>query len=95
MIDANSDDAFVEVPVHAGVLRATAELLDLLSGFFAGTDPPTRTRLGFFLVDRYGEEAANDPVIEASVMLRELTEAAELLHALAGDDGTDAGAPPF
>ena len=94
MSDPGTDDALVDVPVHAAVLRATADLLDLLSDFFTGTDPATRTRLGSYLVDRYGQENTTDPVTEAAVMLEELSEAAELLHALAGDYTLGTGADP-
>jgi hypothetical protein len=76
-------DALTEVPVHAAVLDATADLLDLLSDFFTDTDHATRSRLGCFLVDRYGQENTTDSVTEAAVMLDQLSEAAELLHALA------------
>jgi len=75
--------ALIEVPVHAAVLDATADLLDLLSGFFTDTDHATRARLGCYLVDRYGPENTTDSLTEAAVLLEQLTEAAELLHALA------------
>ena len=84
MSDPRPDDALTEVPVHAAVLDATADLLDLLSDFFTDTDPATRSRLGSFLVDRYGLEHTTDSVTEAAVLLEQLSEAAELLHALAG-----------
>ena len=85
MSDPGTDHHFVEVPVHAAILRATADLLELLGDFFAETDPMIRTRLGCYLIDRYGEEDTTDSVTEAIVMLAELGEAAELLHTLAGD----------
>lgn len=94
MSDPGTDAALVEVPVHAAVLRATADLLDLLSDFFTGTDPATRTRLGSYLVDRYGQENTTDSVTEAIIMFQELREAAELLHALAGDYDISTGADP-
>jgi hypothetical protein len=84
-----TDDAIVEVPVHAAVLRATADLLDLLSDFFTDTDPATRTRLGCYLIDRYGQENTTDSVTEAAIMLTQMSEAVDLLHALAGDTDTD------
>jgi hypothetical protein len=83
--DPATDDALVEVPVHAGVLRATADLLDLINDFFTGADPVTRTRLGRYLVDRSGHQDTTDSTTEAVVMLVELGEAAELLHTLAGN----------
>jgi hypothetical protein len=87
--DADRDDALVEVPVHTAVLSATADLLDLLDDFFTGTDPAIRNQLGSYLVDRYGQEHTADSVTEATVMLQELSEAAGLLHALAGDYNID------
>jgi hypothetical protein len=92
--DPATDDALVEVPVHAAVLRATADLLDLLNNFFTGADPVTRTRLGCYLVDRSGDQNTTDSTIEAAVMLVELSEAAELLHTLAGNDRPDTAADP-
>lgn len=86
MSEPGPDDALTEVPVHAAVLDATADLLDLLSGFFTSTDPETRSRLGCFLVDRYGPENTTDSVTEAAVLLEQLSEAAELLHALTDQD---------
>lgn len=82
MTDPATDDALVEVPVHAAVLRATADLLDLLNDFFTGADPATRTQLGRYLVDRHGQDNTTDSTTEAVVMLAELAEAAELLHTL-------------
>ena len=73
--------------VHAAVLDATADLLGLLSGFFTGTDSATRSQLGCFLVDRYGPENTTDSVTEAAILLEQLSEAAELLHALADHSG--------
>jgi hypothetical protein len=84
--DTDTDRGLAEVPVHAFVLRTTADLLDLLRGFFAEADPVIRTRLGCYLIDRYGEENTTDSLTEAVVMLGQLGEAADLLHALAGDD---------
>lgn len=83
---SDPDRHLTEVPVHAAVLRATADLLELLGDFITETDPVIRTRLGCYLIDRYGEENTTDSLTEAVVMLGELGEAADLLHALAGDD---------
>lgn len=85
MSDPDNDYHLAEVPVYTAVLRATADLLELLGDFFAETDPVIRTRLGCYLIDRYGEENTTDSVTETIVLLDELSEAAELLHALAGD----------
>ena len=81
---SNRDHQTADVPVHADALRATADVLDLLGGFFAETDPLIRARLGCYLIDQHGEEDATDPVTEAVVFLDELGGAADLLHALAG-----------
>ena len=91
MSDPDTDAALVEVPVHIGVLRATADLLELLSDFFIGIDPASRTRLGAYLIDRYGQQDTTDSITEATVTLQELREAAELLRTLAGED-IDTGA---
>jgi len=80
--DPATDDALVEVPVHAAVLRATADLLDLLNGSFTGADSATRTQLGRYLVDCHGQDNTTDSTTEAVVMLGELAEAAELLRTL-------------
>jgi hypothetical protein len=84
--DPGTDDLLVEVPVHAAILRATANLLELLNDFFTGTDPATRTRLGSYLVNRRNEENAADAATQTTILLQELDEAAQLLHTLAGDD---------
>jgi hypothetical protein len=82
-------DSFAEVPVAVGVLRATARLLDLLAEFLADADTAVRTDLGRFVVA--GQSAAATPVVEAAIVVHELTEAADLLHALAGDGDTRGG----
>lgn len=76
---------FTEVPVNVGVLRVTAELLELLGEFFANADAAVRTQLGRFIADRQPDSV--DPAIEAAITMRELTEAADLLHALTGHCG--------
>lgn len=87
MSDPGPANALTAIPVHTAVLDATADLLDLLHDFFTDTDPATRTRLGYYLVDRYGRENTTDSVTEAAVLLNQLGEAAQLLHALAGHHG--------
>ncbi|GAA2470997.1 hypothetical protein [Winogradskya humida] len=89
MSDPGPADALTEVPVNAAVLDATADLLDLLNDFFTSTDFATRSRLGCFLVGRYGPENTTDSVTEAAVLLEQLGEAAELLHSLADHSGAD------
>ena len=73
---------FIEVTVYAGVLRATAELVELLHEFFTSTDSSVRALLGQFITHRQPDLA--EPAIAAAITLHELTEAADLLHALAG-----------
>ena len=85
MSSPDSDDVLTEVPVQAAVLRATAGLLELLGEFFTATDPTILSRLGTFMIDRHGKENTTDTLTAALVMLGELSDAAELLHALAGD----------
>jgi len=71
-----------EVPVYVGILRATAELLELLAEFFANADVAVRTQLGRFIAGRQPDSI--DPAIEAAITMQELTEAADLLHDLTG-----------
>ena len=87
MSSPDSDDALNEVPVHPAVLRATAHLMELLSDFFT-TDPAIQISLGTFLIDHHGAHATTDPIAEAVIMVSDLSDAAELLHALAGDYNT-------
>jgi hypothetical protein len=78
-------DVLTEVPVQAAVLRATAGLLELLTDFLTEADPSIRTTLGTYLVGRHSDASNTDPALETGIMLAELDDAAELLHALAGD----------
>jgi hypothetical protein len=73
--------------VYAGILHATAETLELLHDFFTITDAAVCTHLGRFLIARHPDEDTGDPGMEANLLVQELTEAADLLHALAGDGG--------
>lgn len=70
-----------EVTVAAGVLQTTAQLLAQLAEFF-DMHPAARAQLGYFLAAR--DEHTSDAAIEGIVTVGELTEAAELLDALAG-----------
>jgi hypothetical protein len=79
-----SMSAFAEMPVAAGVLHATADLIELLGEFCTSADPAVHTQLGRFLAARQ-PDADPDPGIEAAIMLDELAQAADLLRALAGD----------
>ena len=87
-------DPFTEVPVAVGVLHATARLLHLLAEFLTEADPAVRTFLGRFVIADQPDADATTPAVEAAIVLDELTEAADLLHALAGDGHTrgEAGA---
>jgi hypothetical protein len=78
-------DHFTEVPVYAGILRANADLLDLFQEFFTDAEPAVRAQLGRYLVARGNAEDTTDPITEAAILIGELTEAADLLHSLAGD----------
>ena len=74
---------FTEVVAHAGILHATAETLELLHDFFSDVDPAVRTHLGRFLIARHPDEDTGDLRMEASILLNELTETADLLQTLA------------
>lgn len=76
---------FTEVPVSAGALHATADLLELLGEFCTGTDAGVPAQLGRFLAARQ-PDVDLDPGLEAAIVLNELTEAVDLLHTLAGDE---------
>jgi hypothetical protein len=82
--------------VYAGVLLATAAVVELLNDYFAASDPALRTQLGRFLIARHPDEDSGDPGMEANILLHELTEAADLLHTLVGridDEPHDVTAP--
>jgi hypothetical protein len=80
---AGNTGNFTPVPIYAGVLRATAELLELVEEFFTTTDS-ARAQLGRFLAARHHDDDP-DPAMEATLVLHELAEAASLLHSLGGD----------
>jgi hypothetical protein len=82
-------DHFTEVPVHAGILRANADLLDLFQEFFTDAEPVVRTQLGRYLIARHNAEETTDAATEAAILIGELTEAADLLHSLAGDNSPE------
>ena len=85
-------DPLTEVPIYAGILRATAELLALLSEFLANADAAVRTQLGRFIASR--QPNSTDPAVEAAITMQELTEAADLLRALTGHSGNTPTPPP-
>jgi hypothetical protein len=74
---------FAEVTVHAGVLAATADLIELLHDFLDAAGPDLRADLGRFLGNRAAEPGA-DPAIDAAILVHQLTEATDLLRALTG-----------
>ena len=84
MTTPEPDDLLTEVPVQAEVLRASAALLEFLSGFFT-TDRAACASLGTYLANRRSEDNTTDTRVQAALVLEELDDAAELLHALAGD----------
>ena len=83
----SADTFFAEVSVYAGVLLATAEMVELLHDYFAASDPALRTDLGRYLIARNPDEDTGDPTMETNILLQGLTETAELLHALVRDVG--------
>jgi hypothetical protein len=76
---------FTEVVVFAGTPHAMAETLELLHEFFSDAAPAVRTLLGRFLIACHPDENTGDPSMEVTILLNELNEAADLLHALSGD----------
>ena len=76
---------FTEVPVYRGILLASAEQLELLAEFLTTTDPVVRVHLGQFLIAHDNDEDATTPGMEAAILINELTEAADLFRAIAGD----------
>jgi hypothetical protein len=79
-------DYFTQVAVHAGILHATAETLELIHDFFNHADPVLCVHLGRFLIARRPDDDIGDPTMEAIILLNELSEAADLLQALAGEE---------
>jgi hypothetical protein len=83
-----ADAYFAEVTVYAGVLRASAQMVELLHDFFTASDPALRTHLGRYLIARHPDEDSGDPGMEANILLHELAEAADLLQTLAEEPTT-------
>lgn len=86
-------DSFTDVTVHAGVLTATAALIELLHDFLTGAGPVLHTDLGQFLISRQTEPAA-DAAIEAALLVNELAEATDLLQTLAATSDVSCNTPP-
>jgi hypothetical protein len=82
-VNTTNTDPFTEVPVHAGILHATADLLDVLGDFLTHAAATTRAQLGSYLIDHHDTDTTTDPATAAAIMLADLDEAADLLHTLA------------
>ena len=87
MSDPGIDHTFTEVPVAAGILHATADLIDVLGDFLNHTDPAIRAQLGAYLISHHDVDTTPDPALAAAITLAELDEAADLLHTLADSAG--------
>jgi hypothetical protein len=87
MSTTSADGAPAEVGVPAAVLHSAADLIDVLAGFLTDADPATRTQLGSHLIAHRDVAGTRNPAIAATIMLAQLDEAAELLHALADTAG--------
>lgn len=83
MTDPGIDPVFIEVPVAARILHATADLIDVLGDFLNHADPTIRAQLGSYLIGHRDVESTRDPALAAASTLTELDEAADLLHTLA------------
>jgi hypothetical protein len=73
------------VPVAAVVLRATADLLDLLGEFF--TRRPGHPQQAGPVHRQPRPDHDYDPTIEANLTLHEVAETADLLHTLTDSTG--------
>jgi hypothetical protein len=87
MTDPGTDHTFTDVPVAAGILHATADLIDVLGDFLNHTDPTILTQLGAYLISHHDVDTTRDPALAAAITLAELDEAADLLHTLADSAG--------
>jgi hypothetical protein len=87
MSDPGTDHIFIEVPVAAGILHATADLIDVLSDFLNDADPTIRAQLGAYLISHGDIDTTPDSALAAALTLAELDEAADLLHTLADSAG--------
>jgi hypothetical protein len=87
MTDPGTDHTFTEVPVAAGILHATADLIDILSDFLNHADPTIRAQLGAYLIGHRDIDTTRNPPLAAAITLAELDEAADLLHTLADSAG--------
>ena len=83
MTDPGTDHTFTNVPVAAGILHATADLIDVLGDFLNHADPAIHAQFGAYLIGHHDVEATSDPALAAAITLAELDEAADLLHTLA------------
>lgn len=87
MPSTGADHAPAEVGVPAAVLHSAADLIDVITGFLTDADPATRTQLGSHLITHRDIDGTRNPAIAATIMLAQLGEAADLLHALADTAG--------
>lgn len=87
MREPGADRVFTEVPVAAGILHATADLIDVLGDFLNRTDPAIRAQLGAYLISHHDIDTTREPALAAAITLAELDEAADLLHTLADSAG--------
>jgi hypothetical protein len=83
MTDPGTGHTFTDVLVAAGILHATADLIDVLGDFLNGADPAIRAQLGAYLIGHGDVDTTRDPALAAAITLAELDEAAGLLHTLA------------
>jgi hypothetical protein len=79
MTDPGIDHTFTDVPIAAGILDATADLIDVLGYFLNHADPTIRA----YLIGHHDVDTTHDPALAAAITLAELDEAADLLHTLA------------
>ena len=84
MNQPGSDHILTEVPVAAGTLDSTADLLDILHDFLASAGPAIHREFGACLLGNRDIAGTKDPTLATAIMLANLDEAADLLHTLAG-----------
>lgn len=87
MNDPGTDHTFTDVPVAAGILHATANLIDVLGDFLNHADPAIRAQFGTYLISHHDVDTTQDSALAAAITLAELDEAADLLHTLADSAG--------
>lgn len=88
-MSTSNTDPLTQIGVHAAVLHATADLLELLGSFLTTAEATIHTQLGIHVLAHHDAEATTDPRLAAALTLAAIDEAAELLHALAHSGDTD------